>query len=69
VLLLLQVGTVLDDPLDFYGGRLSQGQRKASMTDQLLADRELEVSRKKRYNKLQVRQGQGLWWWWTSSST
>lgn len=49
-----QVGTVVDDPLDYYGGRLSKGQRKASLTEQLLADSELSHSRKKRYNKLQV---------------
>eukprot|EP00775_Hariotina_reticulata_P005333 gene5333-5569_t len=46
-------GTVVDDPLGFDGIGVTQGQRKASMTDQLLADKELEVSRKKRFSKLQ----------------
>jgi hypothetical protein len=51
----LQIGTVVDDALDFYGGRLSAGQRKATLTEQLLADTELQHTRKKRYGKLQVR--------------
>lgn len=55
--LLLQFGTVLDDPLDYYGGRLSAKERKATLTEQLLADAELTHSRKKRYAGLQVRGG------------
>jgi hypothetical protein len=49
-----QIGTVVDDALDFYGGRLSAGQRKATLTEQLLADQELQHTRKKRYGRLQV---------------
>mmetsp|Transcript_35392 Transcript_35392/g.78562 ORF Transcript_35392/g.78562 Transcript_35392/m.78562 type:complete len:410 (+) Transcript_35392:28-1257(+) len=48
-----QLGTVVDNPLDFYGGRLSQSQRKANITEQLLADNDITQSRKKRYAKLQ----------------
>jgi hypothetical protein len=49
----LQVGTVVDDPMD--NNRLSKGQRRATMTEQLLVDSELTSSRKRRFNKLQVR--------------
>jgi hypothetical protein len=44
---------VQDDPLDYYGGRLTAGQRRATLTEQLLADSELQATRKKRYAKLQ----------------
>ncbi|WIA13431.1 hypothetical protein OEZ85_007011 [Tetradesmus obliquus] len=47
------IGTVVDDAQDFYGGRLSAGQRKATLTEQLLADPELQHTRKKRYGRLQ----------------
>ena len=49
------MGIVVDDPLDYYGGRLTQQERKATLTEQLLADAELTHTRKKRYGKLQVR--------------
>lgn len=48
----LQVGTVVDDPLD--NNRLSKGQRRATLTEQLLVDDELTTTRKKRFNRLQV---------------
>jgi hypothetical protein len=43
----------VDDPLDGPGGRLSKAERKATLTQQLLADADLSVSRKRRFNKLQ----------------
>ena len=43
----------MDDPLDGPGGRLSKAERKATLTQQLLADADLSVSRKRRFNKLQ----------------
>lgn len=48
-----QIGTVVDSPLDYYGGRLTAGQRKATLTEQLLADAEVGVQRHKRYAKIQ----------------
>lgn len=48
-----QMGTVVDSPLDFYGGRLSNAERKGTLTEQLLADADVSHSRKKRYNKMQ----------------
>jgi len=54
----LQVGTVVDDPLD--NNRLSKGQRRATLTEQLLVDTELTTTRKKRFNRLQVGED-GLW--------
>lgn len=48
-----QVGTVLDNPEDFYSSRLLARERGASITQELLADRAMNVARKKRYTKLQ----------------
>ncbi len=45
----------MNDPLDFYGGRLTKAERKTTLTEQLLADTDLTHTRKKRYSKLQVR--------------
>lgn len=49
----VQVGTVVDDPLE--QNNLSKGQRRATLTEQLLVDTELTHTRKRRFNKLQVR--------------
>lgn len=48
-----QIGTVIDNPLDFYGGRLNNSERKQTLTEQLLADVDVGYHRKKRYNKIQ----------------
>jgi len=48
------MGTVIESPADFYSGRLDKKQRKkATLTDQLLADADVSQSRKKRFGKLQ----------------
>lgn len=47
-------GQVVDNPLDFYGGRLSGKERKATLTEQLLADADISYQRKRRYTKLQA---------------
>jgi hypothetical protein len=44
----------MDNPLDFYGGRLTNAERKSNLTEQLLADQGVTHNRKKRYNRLQV---------------
>lgn len=44
---------MVDDPLDGPGGRLTKAERKATLTQQLLADSDISTSRKKRYAKLQ----------------
>ncbi|KAG1669887.1 hypothetical protein FOA52_002413 [Chlamydomonas sp. UWO 241] len=49
-----QMGTVVEGPTDFYGGRLTNAERKSTLTEQLLADKELTHARKKRNTKLQV---------------
>lgn len=36
-----QMGTVVDNPQDFYGGRLPNSQRKGTLTEQLLADEQV----------------------------
>ncbi|KAL6761813.1 Fcf2 pre-rRNA processing-domain-containing protein [Haematococcus lacustris] len=47
-------GTVVEGPADYYSGRLAAVQRrKATLTEQLLADAELTASRKKRFSRIQ----------------
>jgi hypothetical protein len=43
----------VDNPLDFYGGRLAARERKTTLTEQLLADADVSYHRKRRYSKLQ----------------
>ncbi len=45
---------VVDNPLDFYGGRLSGKERKGTLTEQLLVDADVSYQRKRRYTKLQA---------------
>eukprot|EP00884_Botryococcus_braunii_P022252 jgi/Botrbrau1/8710/Bobra.0311s0022.1 len=47
------IGTVVEGAADFYSGRLTNKQRKNTLTEELLADAELNRLRKKRYNALQ----------------
>ncbi|KAG2442347.1 hypothetical protein HXX76_002433 [Chlamydomonas incerta] len=49
-----QIGTVMDNPTDFYSSRLTARERGTSITQELLADPAVEASRKKRYNRLQA---------------
>jgi hypothetical protein len=49
-----QMGTVVEGPTDFYGGRLTNAERKSTLTEQLLADKEVTHARKKRNAKLQA---------------
>ncbi|GIL51425.1 hypothetical protein Vafri_7411 [Volvox africanus] len=48
-----QLGTVVDNPQDFYSSRLTARQRGVSITQELLSDPALTAIRKKRYAKLQ----------------
>lgn len=48
-----QIGTVVDNATDFYGGRLTNKERGADLTQELLGDADIKYSRKRRYNKLQ----------------
>ena len=47
-------GTVVDDPLDGQEGRLTKAERRATLTQQLLADAPLSQSRKRRFGTLQA---------------
>ncbi|EXB51256.1 hypothetical protein L484_019249 [Morus notabilis] len=42
---LLKVGTVIESPLDFFSGRLTKKERKASLANELLSDRTLSEYR------------------------
>ncbi|KAL4855147.1 rRNA-processing protein fcf2 [Chlorella vulgaris] len=48
-----QMGTVVEGAADFYSGRLTNKQRKRTLTEEIMADPQLEAARKKRYTKLQ----------------
>ncbi|MEW5313935.1 MAG: hypothetical protein WDW38_005465 [Sanguina aurantia] len=49
-----QVGTVVDSPLEWYGGRLTARQRKGTLSQEVMADPVITAVRKKRFTKLQV---------------
>ncbi|GLC38610.1 hypothetical protein PLESTB_000452200 [Pleodorina starrii] len=49
-----QIGTVMDNPQDFYSSRLTSRERGTSITQELLADPAVAAARKKRYAKLQA---------------
>ncbi|KAA6416599.1 MAG: hypothetical protein FRX49_13429 [Trebouxia sp. A1-2] len=48
-----QIGTVVEASADFYSGRLSNRERKRTITEELLADPDLSQARKRRFDKLQ----------------
>lgn len=47
-----QVGTVIDSPLEYKSGRLTNKERKRTMVDELLADAEFKQTTKKRYKNI-----------------
>ncbi|XP_054645081.1 deoxynucleotidyltransferase terminal-interacting protein 2 [Dunckerocampus dactyliophorus] len=47
-----QVGTVVDNPVDFYHSRLPKKQRKRTMVEELLADAEFRHKNKKKYQDI-----------------
>jgi hypothetical protein len=48
-----QMGTVVEGAADYYSGRLTNKQRKRTLTEEIMADEGLAQVRKKRFNKLQ----------------
>eukprot|EP00249_Psilotum_nudum_P002492 c15558_g1_i1 orf=203-898(-) len=59
-----QVGTVIECPADFYSGRLTKKERKASLADELLSDSALQSYRKRKYLEIQVQKqagGKNFW--------
>jgi hypothetical protein len=49
-----QVGTVIQGATEFYSSRLSKQQRGRSFAEELLHDKDIKFTLKKRFNKLQV---------------
>ncbi|GMN60661.1 hypothetical protein TIFTF001_029763 [Ficus carica] len=47
------VGTVIESPLDFFSGRLTKKERKASLADELLSDRTLGEYRKRKVREIE----------------
>ncbi|KAM7409948.1 hypothetical protein PAMA_001435 [Pampus argenteus] len=47
-----QVGTVVDNPIDFYHSRIPKKERKRTMVEELLADAEFRHENKKKYQHI-----------------
>uniref|UniRef100_H3C129 Fcf2 pre-rRNA processing C-terminal domain-containing protein n=1 Tax=Tetraodon nigroviridis TaxID=99883 RepID=H3C129_TETNG len=47
-----QVGTVVDNPVDFYHSRIPKKNRKRTMVEELLADAEFRQKNKKKYQQI-----------------
>uniref|UniRef100_A0A3Q1F805 Deoxynucleotidyltransferase, terminal, interacting protein 2 n=1 Tax=Acanthochromis polyacanthus TaxID=80966 RepID=A0A3Q1F805_9TELE len=47
-----QVGTVVDNPVDFYHSRIPKKERKRTMVEELMADAEFRHNNKKRYQHI-----------------
>ncbi|KAF5307351.1 hypothetical protein FQR65_LT07068 [Abscondita terminalis] len=47
-----QIGKVIDSPLDYYNGRLTQKERKKTLVDELLADAEFNTYNKRKYKEI-----------------
>ncbi|XP_071389618.1 deoxynucleotidyltransferase terminal-interacting protein 2 [Centroberyx affinis] len=47
-----QVGTVVDNPADFYHSRIPKKERKRTMVEELLADAEFRHNNKKKYQQI-----------------
>ncbi|XP_050973248.1 deoxynucleotidyltransferase terminal-interacting protein 2 isoform X2 [Labeo rohita] len=47
-----QVGTVVDNPVDFYSSRIPKKQRKRTIVEELLADAEFRSYNKKKYHEI-----------------
>ncbi|XP_023677169.2 deoxynucleotidyltransferase terminal-interacting protein 2 [Paramormyrops kingsleyae] len=48
----LQVGTVVDSPVDFYHARIPKKQRKRTIVEELLSDAEFRSRNKKKYQEI-----------------
>uniref|UniRef100_A0AAY4BUJ2 Fcf2 pre-rRNA processing C-terminal domain-containing protein n=1 Tax=Denticeps clupeoides TaxID=299321 RepID=A0AAY4BUJ2_9TELE len=48
----VQVGTVVDSPVDFYHSRIPKKQRKRTIVEELLADAEFRSYNKKKYQEI-----------------
>ena len=48
-----QMGTLVEGAGEYYSGRLTRRERKATMTEELLADVKLARERKRRYEAMQ----------------
>ncbi|KAG5555403.1 hypothetical protein RHGRI_012818 [Rhododendron griersonianum] len=49
---LLKVGTVIESASDFYTGRLTKNERKATLADELLSDQTLNQYRKRKVREI-----------------
>ncbi|CAL1385742.1 unnamed protein product [Linum trigynum] len=48
-----QVGTVIESPMEFFSGRLTKKERKATITDELLSDQNFKAYRKRKVREIE----------------
>ncbi|KAE9605354.1 hypothetical protein Lal_00025038 [Lupinus albus] len=48
-----QMGTVVDSPLDYFSGRLTKKERKATLAEELLSDQNLAAYRKRKVREIE----------------
>ncbi|XP_022849373.1 deoxynucleotidyltransferase terminal-interacting protein 2-like [Olea europaea var. sylvestris] len=56
-----QVGTVIESAEEFYSGRLTKKERKATLADELLSDRNLGAYRKRKVRQIEEVTDQAGW--------
>ncbi|CAL0315012.1 unnamed protein product [Lupinus luteus] len=54
-----QMGTVVDSPLDYYSGRLTKKERKATLAEELLSDQNLTAYRKRKVREIEEKNQPG----------
>ncbi|XP_019456473.1 PREDICTED: rRNA-processing protein fcf2-like [Lupinus angustifolius] len=54
-----QMGTVVDSPLDYYSGRLTKKERKATLAEELLSDQNLAAYRKRKVREIEEKNQPG----------
>lgn len=54
-----QVGTVVESPYEFFSGRLTKKERKASLADELLSDPSLAAYRKRKVREIEEKNRPG----------
>ncbi|KAF1863387.1 hypothetical protein Lal_00031274 [Lupinus albus] len=53
------MGTVVDSPLDYYSGRLTKKERKATLAEELLSDQNLAAYRKRKVREIEEKNQPG----------
>ena len=60
---LLQRGTVIEGPTEFYSSRLTKKQRRTNLVDEIMADRETAGWAQQKFRKMQQEKGSATAKW------